>query len=105
MITRPTTASCRWPCACAGTAHGERRSCRWSGPCREGDGRTMSRRAASRRGMTLVEVVIGLALFTGVAASAFLALETSSRSYRTETVVSRLDSLAHGALDEVGERL
>jgi len=55
--------------------------------------------------MTLIEVVIGLGLFSAVAASAFLALETSSRSYRTEGVVARLDSLARKTLDEVCERL
>jgi hypothetical protein len=55
--------------------------------------------------MTLIEVVIGLSLFTAFSASAFLALETSSRSYRTETVVTRLDSQAHEALDEVCGRL
>jgi len=55
--------------------------------------------------MTLVEVVLGLSLFVAFASSAFLALEASSRSFRTETSVAHLDFLARKALDDVSEHL
>ena len=62
-------------------------------------------RRHSMRGMTLVEVVLGLALFTAFASSAFLAIEASANSYRTETVVAHLDFLAREALDDVADHL
>ena len=60
---------------------------------------------SERSGMTLVEVVLGLSLFVAFASSAFLALEASSRSFRTETSVAHLDFLARKALDDVSEHL
>jgi hypothetical protein len=65
----------------------------------------MHTRPSSRSGTTLIEVVMGLTLFTAFAASAFLAIETSSRSYRTESVIARLDARAREALDDASGRL
>jgi len=65
----------------------------------------MNTRIGSSSGMTLVEIVIGLTLFTAFATSAFLAIERSSHSYRTESVVARLDAQTREALDEASERL
>jgi hypothetical protein len=59
----------------------------------------------SRSGLTLVEVVLGLALFTTFASAAFMALEASASSYRTETSAAHLDFLARKALDDVAEHL
>ena len=56
-------------------------------------------------GMTLVEVVLGLTLFCAFASSAYLALQTSSSSYRTETAAAYLDFLAQKALDDVSDHL
>ena len=65
----------------------------------------MCMRRSSRSGTTLVEVALGLTLFTTFAASAFLALESSSSTYRTETVAARLDARTRKLLDDVSERL
>lgn len=55
--------------------------------------------------MTLLEVVLGLTLFTAFATSAFLAIEASASSYRTETLAAHLDFLAREALDDVADHL
>jgi hypothetical protein len=55
--------------------------------------------------MTLLEVMLGLALFTAFASSAFFALEASASSYRTETTVAHLAFLAGKAMDDVAEHL
>jgi hypothetical protein len=55
--------------------------------------------------MTLVEVVLGLALFMTFASAAFLALESSASSYHNETAAAHLDFLARKALDDVAEHL
>ena len=60
---------------------------------------------AGLRGTTLLEIVLGLTLFSAFAGSAFLAIDAASRSYRTETSVSHLEFLARKALDDVSERL
>ena len=65
----------------------------------------MLTRRDSTRGMTLVEVVIGLTLFVAFASSAFLAIEASASSYRTETAAAHLDFLARQALDDVADHL
>ena len=65
----------------------------------------MRARRNPSRGMTLVEVVLGLTLFCAFASSAYLALQTSSSSYRTETAAAHLDFLAQKALDDVSDHL
>ena len=65
----------------------------------------MQMRRSSRSGTTLVEITLGLTLFTAFAASAFLALESSSSTYRTETVAARLDGRTRKLLDDIAERL
>lgn len=58
-----------------------------------------------RSGTTLVEVVLGLSLFCVFASSAFLAMDSSSRSFRTEAAAVNLDYLSRKALDEVCDRM
>src|SRR5262249_30668064 len=66
---------------------------------------TMRTPRISRAGMTLMEVVLGMSLFCAFASSAFLAIEASAHSYRTETTAAHLDFLAHQALDDVCDQL
>jgi len=55
--------------------------------------------------MTLIEVVLGLTIFSAFASTAFLAIGASAHAYRTENVAAHLAFLARKSLDDVGERL
>jgi hypothetical protein len=58
-----------------------------------------------RRGTTLVELTIGMTLFTSVAGALFLAFDLSAGSYGAEATGARLDAQARHALDVLGNYL